>query len=349
MLQNLTTFTTAHPYLTLLLTPLLILTLFAIYRLHLDSLSHIPGPLLPRLSSLWLYYHSYHGTEARTIHALHQTYGPIVRISPDDISISSSSVLNTIYVSHGGFLKAACYENFDIDGHASIFSALDPKHRAPRVKAVVGMFAAGAVREKGMVVIEKCAGEFVERVREARERQGKVNVLELARSLAVDAVTGYLFGKEYGGLDEHKLTSKDAKDQEENSLSAGAFVDTFVAVGRFFLLPNNIFLLIEKLTTRFFPDPVVDASMATVDTFVADVVRSAAADLKVGGVVHDDDDQGQRDTYQRRLLLAGFSEHETIAQCKDLIFAGTDSTGMNLATACWHLAKNQDMYALPPP
>jgi cytochrome P450 len=47
--------------------------------------------------------------------------------------------------------------------------------------------------------------------------------------------------------------------------------------------------------------------------------------------------------YPGRLMQAGFTKSETRAQCKDLIFAGTDSTGMNLATICWRLSQNPDM------
>jgi len=318
--------------------PIILLTSAVLYRVLFTPLRTVPGPLLNRLASLPLYYHSYIGTEATYLHRLHTKYGPIVRIAPNDISIQDPGALHAIYVEKGGFPKAGCYANFDIDGHQSIFSALTKEHRAPRAKAVVSMFAAGVLREKAQKCIEKVAAEFVGRlleVKEGRKRggEGKVNVLDLARATAVDAVTGYLFARSYGGLGEGSLGKNEGEQQH---LSAGAFVDTFVAVGRFFLLPNTAFKAVEWLSSKLFPDPVVDKSMGLVYQFVDDLVEDTASILAEG-------QDFEKDTYQRRLLDAGFSKSETKAQCLDLIFAGTDSTGMNLATACWYLSQMPEL------
>lgn len=94
-----------------------------------------------------MYYHSYIGDEASTIHRLHTEYGPYVRVSPNSVDISDPDAINPIYIAKGGFSKAPCYENFDIEGHATLFSALDPEHRSPRAKAVVSMFSTKSIAE----------------------------------------------------------------------------------------------------------------------------------------------------------------------------------------------------------
>lgn len=308
----------------LLLTAVVALLSTAVYRLYLHPLSHIPGPFLARLTSLWLYRVSYTGTEASTIDALHKKYGPVVRIAPNDVDISDGAALQTIYVKNGGYLKNPCYQNFDIDGFPTIFSALEPAHRAVRSKAVVAMFAPRAIQE-GKDVIYGCVERMVSRIeKEKREANGKpVNVLIIFRSLAMDAVTAYLFGKSYNGIEEQKL-------------SASEFVDTFVAVGRFFYLPNWLFKVVEFYGERAQEgQQQVWTSIAKVDRFVSTLVDEAKAD-----------EAAAAETYQMRMLNAGISREETISQCKDLMFAGTDSTGMNLATITWHLAQNPDKYVL---
>ncbi|GME28373.1 cytochrome p450 [Neofusicoccum parvum] len=316
----------------LLLIPLALLTL-ALYRLHLHPLSPFPGPPLARLTSLWLYAHSYLGTEARVIDALHARYGPIVRIAPNELDISSGTALAPIYVNRGGMLKAACYRNFDIEGHQSIFSAVDPGHRAPRAKAVVGLFSTQAIRKEGEEVIRGVAERMVRRWEGERETGGgRVDLLNLARSLALDAVSGYLFGRSYGGMEEGTEGRKVEEGKKpEQQLSASQFVNTFVAVGRFFYLPNWVFVAVEALAMRFNVEKhEVESSMGTVAAFVKDIVEEAERG-------------GREDTYHGRLLKAGFTKDETMAQCMDLMFAGTDSTGMNLATACWWLAKKPEV------
>ncbi|KAH9825367.1 benzoate 4-monooxygenase Cytochrome-P450, partial [Teratosphaeria destructans] len=68
--------------------------------------------------------------------------------------------------------------------------------------------------------------------------------------------------------------------------------------------------------------------------------RGVARSLVESARPDDDDD----DTYQARLLRAGISKDEVKVQIEDVIFAGTDSTGMNLSTLCWNLAKHPAIY-----
>ena len=150
----------------------------------------------------------------------------------------------------------------------------------------------------------------------------RVNVLNLTRSLATDAVTAYLFGENYDGLGEM---------EEGKELSASGMVNSFVAVGRFWYLPGWMFGLLEWMDAKFWGEKRVEASIEKVDKFVNGVVDAAAMDKEKGN-------------YPARLLEVGISVAETRAQCKDLIFAGTDSTGTNLATICWMLAKYPECY-----
>nr|POE63170.1 cytodhrome p450 monooxygenase [Quercus suber] len=292
-----------------------------VYRTYLDPLHHIPGPLICRLTSLWTYYHSYVGDECRLINKFHEKYGPFVRIAPSEVSISDGGALSPVYSEKGGFRKAPCYANFDNEGHATIFSALDPAQRAPRSKAVVSIFSTGNIRA-GNDSIEASVNAFIARMKEeasvSRSTRRPVNVLNLCRGLALDSVTSYLFGKTYG-----------AGTEEGGKLSVSAFVDYFVAFGRFFYLPPWLFPKVEMVVSYVWPFKDIEESGATVHAFVAECVRDA-----------EENDS----TFQGRLLKAGISAHETEVQCKDLIFAGTDSTGMNLATICWHLARNPDIY-----
>jgi hypothetical protein len=45
-------------------------------------------------------------------------------------------------------------------------------------------------------------------------------------------------------------------------------------------------------------------------------------------------------------MAIGLTRDELKAQCKDLIFAGTDSTGHNVASMCRYLAMHPSKYVL---
>ena len=219
------------------------------------------------------------------------------------VDIADGEALNPIYVEKGGFRKATFYGNFDIDGHKSIFSELVPERRAIRAKAVVPMFSMASLRQ-GKDVIYDCVEKWVEAMKRAKASGKVVNVLDLTRGLAVDAVTAYLFGKSFGGVESVEGGAKSGVDEER--MSANGMVDSFVAVGRYWYLPSWAFGWVEYLESRLFPDKAGAASMSKVDGFV-----NAAVDDVV--------DSKDTPTYQGRLLQAGLSISETRAQCKDLI------------------------------
>jgi cytochrome P450 len=286
-----------------------------IYRLYFHPLTHISGPLFPKLTSLWLHYHAYIGDEASSIHQLHLKYGPLVRVSPNEVDISDADAVHPIYISKGGFPKAPCYGNFDIDGHKTIFSTTSHEHRAPRAKVVTPLFSTKSIRENADA-INGCVNRFVERLKEEAATKQPVNVLNLTRSLAVDVVSTHLFQENYNGTSEKGST-----------LSASAFVDAFVAVGRFFYLPNLAFVWLEWAATKYMSDERTNESMDLVDRFVDGLVEKTTREST---------------TYPGLMIAAGLDSSEVKAQCKDLLFAGTDSTGMNLATILRSLVLNPD-------
>ncbi|KAF2764461.1 cytochrome P450 [Teratosphaeria nubilosa] len=324
-----------HPLLPTTL-PTILLTLLLLHLLHLllyDPHRHLPGPWHARLSPpLWLHHHAYTGDESTQISRLHRRYGPVVRIARNDVSISDGAALAPVYAEKGGFLKAQCYRNFDFEGRATVFSALDVAYRAVRVKAVGSLFGMGRVRA-GAGVVEACVERFVARLEGRRRRKKggtRVDVLGLCRALALDAVSSYLFGRGFGGLEEEE------EEEEEGGFSAGGFVDFFVAVGRFFLLPPWLFEVVDGVVGWVVgPDWEAEESVRVVGEFARGLVEG------VGEEGRDDDDD---DTFQARLLRAGIEKEEVKVQIEDLIFAGTDSTGMNLSMLCWNLARHPHIY-----
>lgn len=281
---------------------------FAIYHLFFHPLSGLPGPIHLKLTSIPLLWRSYDGKEATYLTSLFRRFNtPILRIGPNEVLIADGAALAPIYSSNGGFPKAACYRNFDIDGFPSLFSALDRAHRAPRARSVQPLFATASLR-RGKERVAAVARGLVDRLQRerdaARKQGGRVDVLDAARRAAVDTVTAYLFGVNYGGMGEAERAEKKA----EGKLSASEFVNAFVAVGRFFFLPTWAFMALEQVAAYLFETEDTKTSFDSVQVFVERLVDEA----NVGD-----------ETYQARMLRAGLSREEVTAQLKDLMFAGT--------------------------
>lgn len=67
------------------------------YRLFLHPLSAIPGPRLAAVSNIWHAYHVRSGRMAELGKVLHQQYGPMVRIGPNEVWFDTKEAFQAIY------------------------------------------------------------------------------------------------------------------------------------------------------------------------------------------------------------------------------------------------------------
>ncbi|KAL3443498.1 cytochrome P450 [Aspergillus insuetus] len=288
-----------------------------LYQLYFHPLSKVPGPKLAACTSLWLAYHTYVGDECTVIFELHKKYGSVLRVAPNVVDIASGDAIEPIYLSRGGFPKTFVYSKFDIEGHTTIFSTLTLPERANRAKAVAPLFSTASIRDS-QDALNGVVSDFVERIRRDAKSGQPVNVLQIARALAIDAVTTYLFQERYGALDENV-----------EIMSASPFVDAYVGVGAFFNftcggLGEHLVGVLEHLTQG----SETAKSFFAMDEYTRRLVKSSVP--KSG-------------SYQSR-LLERVSESQSQIEVKDVCFAGTDSTGMNTATIMWYLAKYPHIY-----
>lgn len=87
----------SHPYLFLGAYFSLLPISLLVYRLYLHPLAKIPGPRLAAITSLWYVYQVRQGRMAVLNKDLHKKYGPVVRISPNDVSFDSKEAFQAIY------------------------------------------------------------------------------------------------------------------------------------------------------------------------------------------------------------------------------------------------------------
>ncbi len=125
---------------TLLFTSTSLLSI-ALYRLFLSPLSHFPGPLLWSISRLPYAYHVYVGRIIYTIASLHDTYGPVVRVAPNEISFITPEAWNDIYGTFKGDAGGKSQMRKDPDlffrpsegSHDMTFELVDAEHARQRL------------------------------------------------------------------------------------------------------------------------------------------------------------------------------------------------------------------------
>lgn len=78
-----------------------------VYSRYCNGLYGIPGPWLASIMSLWKLYIVWSKSMPWTNAALHEKYGPLVRIGPRHVSASTSEALGIIHTIRRRFQKVA--------------------------------------------------------------------------------------------------------------------------------------------------------------------------------------------------------------------------------------------------
>ncbi|KAK4184544.1 putative cytochrome P450 E-class, group I [Podospora australis] len=140
----------------------LILTYLLITRIFLfRRLSHIPGPKLASWTALYLVRHQLSGRVARHVVSLSKRYGPICRIAPNWVIISSPSEVRRVWQARGPWYRGRWYEIFRFDQPIETVMSLrkNTDHAALRSKLVPGY--SGKDVENIHSVIDARVADFV--------------------------------------------------------------------------------------------------------------------------------------------------------------------------------------------
>lgn len=178
----------------------------AVYRLFFHPLSNFPGP---RLASLTLWYEFYYdvvleGQWIFKIQAMHEKYGPIVRINPYELHIRDPDFYQEIYAPTGGQHKRNKYEWFYNMAAApgSIFSTVNHDLHRMRRKPLDNFFSKKAVVELEPLIRHKVQ-KLSDRFAKAASQEDVVRVDCAFMALTMDVICSYCFGADRKYLDHH--------------------------------------------------------------------------------------------------------------------------------------------------
>lgn len=76
-----------------------------VYNSFLHTLARFPGPLFASYTNLWKVYQVYTGRYEYTLQNLHNKYGKIVRVGPNQLDIRDAAAAKTILASGQSFVK----------------------------------------------------------------------------------------------------------------------------------------------------------------------------------------------------------------------------------------------------
>jgi hypothetical protein len=97
----------------------------AIYRTSLHRLRRFPGPMLAKLTKLYGLYMSKDSHYTDRVHAVHQKYGEIVRVGPNELSITCVEALSAAHGPQSKCQKGTLYMSLHLDGVHNVANIQD--------------------------------------------------------------------------------------------------------------------------------------------------------------------------------------------------------------------------------
>ncbi|KAJ0425151.1 sterigmatocystin biosynthesis P450 monooxygenase stcL [Aspergillus carlsbadensis] len=309
------------------------------YNLYISPLSHFPGPKLWAFSRIPYQWSIIRGQSHRKMLEMHNRYGAVLRVGPDELSFNSPQAFQDIYRARPGrpqYQKDPKFYGSLLNAvRRSIVGNLDDKTHSRHRRLLANAFSERAMREQEGTVLHY-SDLLVRRLRErtAVDKEGthtaKADIKEWFNFIAFDVTGDLLFAETFDCLEESKLHPWIAL--------IFAFVKGITLAGVI-----NQFTLLRKMQEVFLPEKLRKQMLQHLD------YSSEKADrrLKKGTA---------RPDFMSALLKQGLSDaegnfvenpalmsHDEIHQnCAFISIAGSETSATTLSGCVYFLSKHPE-------
>ncbi|KAH8422496.1 uncharacterized protein LDX57_000250 [Aspergillus melleus] len=174
-------------------------------RAYQNGISSIPGPWHSRWTGLVAEYHWMMGNRPRYVHDLHQSYGPIVRVSPDEADICDIDTVHNMYKAGSGFLKSTWYDKLAINGAKNIFSVRDPKAHSIRRRLLSAPMSNASLQSMHSTIDAKVQ-LAVRQMQQELDTQGFMDIFKWWYFMSTDLIGQLTFGRSFQLLERGEKT-----------------------------------------------------------------------------------------------------------------------------------------------
>ncbi|KAK2002195.1 trichodiene oxygenase [Colletotrichum falcatum] len=233
----------------------------ALYNISpLHPLSKIPGPKLAGASYLYEFWFDFvkKGRYTREIRRLHDVYGPIVRINPDEIHCNDVNFTDEIYAINGRKRDKHVHQQRNLPSAQSVAHSSTIDHDLHRRRrGAISKFFSRLQMLKLEPKVHALAQRLCDKLLAGAGEPGKVVPLTDAYScFTSDVVSEYCFGESFGFLDRDSWTPnfREAVYGQLNHIFIFRFfpwLKAILLVGPMFkdYLPRDTALLIDTVDT----------------------------------------------------------------------------------------------------
>ncbi|RVX71306.1 hypothetical protein B0A52_04880 [Exophiala mesophila] len=295
---------------------------FVTYRLFFGPLSKIPGPWITAITGYYVMYQEFKGDRTVWLDGLHVKYGPVVRVSPAEVSFNSVEALKEIYGIKSQYSKSHFYDMFVYYNERNTFTSLDRASHTASKRLVADRYAKTYVMQDTVAQkIQRHASAFLTQVQKS---PFDVDVYTWLHYYALDCITNHLYGQR---------GTKTLSESEHRGLVydlSGVKHRTRLYMIYYF----NALMAIKEW---------VRATLRKLEGNSAEFhVRGSQLNdygkKSVEGFRTDEIEKDKVSTCSKLLQVVPDNENRIAAECMDHLVAGVDTTGDAMCITMWRIS-----------
>ncbi|KAJ2960252.1 hypothetical protein NQZ79_g4399 [Umbelopsis isabellina] len=278
-----------------------------------DHLRSIPGPFAAKLSRFYDLRTKAGGKKPEIIEKLHQTYGDVVRIGPNHVSIRDPSAVKQIYGTER-FLKSNFYDVFKIDGHESIFSTQSSMSHGRFRRIMAPGFSQSTLDGLEDIFMDNGILLFLDKLdKNVADKNIPANLFKEFHLLAFDVLGELAFGKSF-----------DMVKMNDHPFTSWLKLSTFPSLNKYPTLVRNLF-------------PTANKALVNIKKFSHGTLEESAANNTTNRRDFAHILVEARDSNKKGVYL---TEGECAMASVVLTIAGTDTTSNTMTFTAYLLGKN---------
>ncbi|KAF2648710.1 putative cytochrome P450 [Lophiostoma macrostomum CBS 122681] len=286
------------------------------------NLAGVPGPWYARWTNIILKYQGILGNKAPYVESLHRKYGPVVRISPTEVDVSSVTGAKRIHNYRQPFEKSDVYTHFlAANGIANLFNAIDVEYHARHRRLLSASMSESSMKAMEGIVQTK-AELAMKRMAEEMEKRGAADVLKWWLFFTTDVVGECTFG------DSFRMLEQGRKNQYIDDLERTAF---FGGIRQTFPIVDTIN---KVVTLPLFKEVHIRA--VRMQTYAEESIRRYRNMMTA-------DPSNPKITFFTRLFNAEdktLTFPEIVSNAGAFIVAGSDTTAHTLTYLVWAVCRD---------
>ncbi|KAF8200522.1 cytochrome P450 [Mycena galopus ATCC 62051] len=163
-----------------------------------------PGPFIAKFSYAWILWVGITGRRSQRIHDAHKKYGPIIRISPCEVSFSDPAVYPEIHSFNSKLTKSSFYDLFGAIGSRNVFTTRSKTDHGQKRRLLHPLFTAQVAREftaQASSIMARLIDKWESRYISSEAGFIWFDCVPWITLLAFDSIGEFIFGDSFGMIE----------------------------------------------------------------------------------------------------------------------------------------------------